>query len=115
MCINYAKPFVFQSFRIAVNGELAELTQVLPDTLSCLNTDGRLAIISYHSLEDRAAKQTLRSLAHCCVCPPQLPVCGCGREDLVRLVTTKALRPTSDEIARNPRARSARLRVGERL
>jgi 16S rRNA (cytosine1402-N4)-methyltransferase len=105
----------FQALRIVVNREIDELEQLITDSTSMLAPGGRLAIIAYHSLEDRAAKQTLRSLAHCCVCPPQLPVCGCGREDLVRLVTTKALRPTSDEIARNPRARSARLRVGERL
>ena len=76
---------------------------------------GRLAVISFHSLEDRAVKTTMHGLAHRCVCPPGLPVCGCGREDIVRLVTTRPVSPGASEVASNPRARSAKLRIVERL
>ena len=72
-------------------------------------------MIAYHSLEDRAVKQALRALARRCICPPEMPVCGCGKEDLVRIVTARPVRPTRQEIEANPRARSARLRVAERL
>ncbi len=82
--------------------------------VSLLRRGGRLAIIAYHSLEDRPTKQTFHELAHRCTCPPRLPVCGCGRENLVRQVTGKPVRPSEEEIAANPRARSARLRVVER-
>jgi 16S rRNA (cytosine1402-N4)-methyltransferase len=104
----------FQAIRIAVNREVDDLERLVTEAVSVLATGGRLAVISYHSLEDRAVKGTMRSLAQRCICPPKLPVCGCGREDLLQIVTQKPIRPSSNEIARNPRARSARLRVGER-
>ena len=72
-------------------------------------------MIAYHSLEDRAVKRSLRQLSRRCQCPPDLPVCGCGREDLVRILTTKPVRPSEQEIERNPRSRSARLRAAERV
>jgi 16S rRNA (cytosine1402-N4)-methyltransferase len=79
-----------------------------------LRSGGRLVVIAYHSLEDRAVKRTLAGLAHRCTCPPGLPVCGCGREDLVRLLTSRPITPAPEEIERNPRSRSAKLRAAER-
>lgn len=105
----------FQALRIAVNEEIDELGRTLEDAVSLLPSGGRLAVISFHSLEDRAVKRTLRSLASRCTCPSGLPLCGCGREDLVRLPGRKAVRPTEAETQRNPRARSARLRLAEKL
>jgi 16S rRNA (cytosine1402-N4)-methyltransferase len=105
----------FQALRIVVNREIDDLERLVTEATSILVPGGRLVVISYHSLEDRAIKHAMRSLAQCCVCPPQLPVCGCGREDLLRVLTPKPVRPTDDEITRNPRSRSARLRAGERL
>lgn len=105
----------FQALRIAVNGEVRGLERLVADAVAMLRRGGRLAVIAYHSLEDRAVKTAMRALASRCTCPPRLPVCRCGREDLVRLVTTRAVRPDETEIAANPRARSARLRVAERL
>jgi len=105
----------FQALRIAVNGEIEGLETLVQDAVSLLRRGGRLAVISFHSLEDRAIKHTMRALAERCICPPGLPVCGCGRENLVRLVSTRAVRPTPEEIERNPRSRSARLRVAERI
>lgn len=105
----------FQALRIAVNGEVVGLERLVTDAVSLLRRGGRIAVISYHSLEDRAIKHTLRALAQRCTCPPRMPICGCGRENLLRVLTTRAVRPEAAEIARNPRARSARLRVGERL
>jgi len=105
----------FQAIRIAVNQEIEGLTGLVNDAVSMLRRGGRLAVISYHSLEDRAIKHAIRALAHRCTCPPKLPVCGCGRENHVRLVTTRPVRPADAEIDRNPRARSARLRIAERL
>ena len=105
----------FQAIRIAVNGEIEGLERFVSDAVSVLRKGGRLAVIAFHSLEDRAIKHAMRSLAHRCTCPPALPVCGCGRENVVRLVTSKPIRPSDDEIAGNARARSARLRVVERI
>jgi 16S rRNA (cytosine1402-N4)-methyltransferase len=105
----------FQALRIAVNGEIDGLETLVPEAVSFLRRGGRLVVLSFHSLEDRAVKRAMRALAERCICPPGLPVCGCGREDLVRLVSTRALRPSSEEIDRNPRSRSARLRAAERL
>ncbi len=105
----------FQALRIAVNGEIEGLEQLVSDAVSMLPRGGRLAFISYHSLEDRAIKTSMRALANRCSCPPKLPVCGCGKENLIRVVTTRPVRPSEEEIDRNPRARSARLRVAERL
>ncbi len=105
----------FQALRIAINGELDGLEALVVDAVDSLNPGGRLAVIAFHSLEDRVIKRTLRRLAHRCECPPRLPVCGCGKQDLVRLVTSRPVRPSSEEARRNPRSRSARLRVAERL
>lgn len=105
----------FQALRIAVNGEIEGLERLVSDAVSMLPRGGRLAVISYHSLEDRAIKTSMRALANRCSCPPKLPVCGCGKENLIRVVTSRPVRPTDEEIDRNPRSRSARLRVAERL
>jgi 16S rRNA (cytosine1402-N4)-methyltransferase len=105
----------FQALRIAVNGEIEGLQALVGDAVSLLRRGGRLAVIAYHSLEDRAVKHSLRALASRCICPPEMPVCGCGKEDIVRIVTARPVRPTRREIEANPRARSARLRVAERL
>jgi 16S rRNA (cytosine1402-N4)-methyltransferase len=105
----------FQALRIAVNGEVQGLAALAETAVSLLRRSGRLVVIAYHSLEDRAIKHALRGLAHRCTCPPDLPVCGCGRENLVRVLTSRAWRPDAAEIDDNPRARSARLRAAERL
>jgi 16S rRNA (cytosine1402-N4)-methyltransferase len=102
---------VFQALRIAVNDELGALERVLPATLDLLRPGGRLCVISFHSLEDRIVKHFLAAESRGCTCPPELPVCVCGREPALRLLTRKALRPTPDEVAENPRAASARLRA----
>jgi 16S rRNA (cytosine1402-N4)-methyltransferase len=105
----------FQALRIAVNDEIGYLPVLLEDCALRLAGGGRLAVIAFHSLEDRAVKQTFRAMAHRCVCPRGLPLCGCGRPDLVRPVTTAALRPSPEETHANPRSRSARLRAVERI
>lgn len=105
----------FQALRIAVNGEVEGLEALLEEAAVRLRPRGRLAVIAFHSLEDRAVKTTLRAMAHRCICPRQLPRCGCGRPDLVRLVGHDAVRPSPGEVQDNPRSRSARLRACERL
>ena len=105
---------VFQALRIAVNDELGQLEQALPAAVDMLRPQGRIAVISFHSLEDRIVKRFFRAESRGCVCPPDFPVCACGREPLVRVVTPRAVRPSPAEIAANPRAASARLRVAER-
>jgi 16S rRNA (cytosine1402-N4)-methyltransferase len=105
----------FQALRIAVNREIEGLPAFVAGAVSLLRRGGRLGVISFHSLEDRAVKRSMHDLADRCVCPPGLPVCGCGRENIVRLVTSRAVVPAPDEVASNPRARSAKLRVVERL
>ena len=105
----------FQALRIAVNGEIEGLERLVADAVAMLRRGGRLAVISYHSLEDRAIKRSMRSLANRCTCPRKLPICGCGKENLVRVLSTRPVRPSSEEVERNPRSRSARLRVAERL
>jgi 16S rRNA (cytosine1402-N4)-methyltransferase len=102
---------VFQALRIVVNEELASLEQALPVALRLLRPGGRLAVISFHSLEDRIVKRFLAAQARGCTCPPDLPVCVCGKEPTLRLATRKAVRPSPAETAANPRASSARLRV----
>ncbi|MEM7116152.1 MAG: 16S rRNA (cytosine(1402)-N(4))-methyltransferase RsmH [Chloroflexota bacterium] len=106
---------VFQALRIAVNQELEEVEKGLETAVSLLKPGGRLAVISFHSLEDRLVKQTFRSLAQDCVCPPQQPVCTCDARATVRLVSRKAIKASAVEIENNPRSRSARLRVAEKL
>lgn len=105
----------FQALRIAVNREIEGIPALVSGAVSLLRRGGRLAVISFHSLEDRAVKTTMHGLAHRCTCPPGLPVCGCGRENVVRLVTSRPVVPGLAENASNPRARSAKLRVVERL
>lgn len=106
---------VFQALRIAVNDELGEIEKGLTGAVQCLAAEGRLAVISFHSLEDRMVKHFFRELSRDCVCPPEQPVCTCGAKASLRLVTRKAVQPTAEEIAGNPRSRSARLRVATRI
>lgn len=105
----------FQALRIEVNGELDVLKRGLESALKWLNPGGRIAVISYHSLEDRIVKDVFASYANRCTCPHDLPLCMCGRKPVVKLVTRKPILPTAAEIERNPRARSAKLRVCEKL
>jgi 16S rRNA (cytosine1402-N4)-methyltransferase len=106
---------VFQALRIAVNEELDALEAGLAAALDLLRPGGRLVVISYHSLEDRIVKRFLAAERRGCVCPPEIPVCVCGRNPRLRLLTRPSLTPTAEEIAANPRARSARMRAAERL
>jgi 16S rRNA (cytosine1402-N4)-methyltransferase len=105
----------FQALRIAVNDELDALKTALPQARDLLRQGGRLAVIAFHSLEDRVVKQFYRQEARDCVCPPELPVCVCQHRATLRVLTPKPVRPSAGETARNPRSRSARLRVAERL
>ena len=104
----------FQALRIEVNSELDVLRRGLDAAVRWLNPGGRLVVISYHSLEDRIVKETFNAYANRCTCPPDLPVCVCGKEPILDLVTRKPLLPTAGEIERNPRARSAKLRVARK-
>ena len=104
----------FQAIRIAVNGELEALPPMLEAAVQGLRPGGRLAVITFHSLEDRLVKQTLRTLAAGCTCPPEFPVCVCGKKPKLRLVTRKPITAGPAELEDNPRARSAKLRVAER-
>ncbi len=106
---------VFQALRIAVNDELGGLERTLPQAIDLLRPGGRLAVISFHSLEDRIVKQAFKLASTDCVCPPYVPVCVCGHEASVRLLTRKPLIADDAEVARNPRSRSAKLRVVEKL
>jgi 16S rRNA (cytosine1402-N4)-methyltransferase len=105
----------FQALRIAVNRELEGLDQFVADAFDALEPHGRLAVISFHSLEDRIIKRTLLKLSGRCQCPPRLPQCACGARQVVEILTRRPLTPTEDEIAENPRARSAKLRIAARL
>lgn len=105
----------FQALRIAVNQELDALREVLPQAISSLTSKGRLAVISYHSLEDRIVKHYLRNESKDCICPPKQPICDCGHTASISIITKRPIRPQDGEIERNPRARSARLRVIEKL
>ena len=105
----------FQAIRIAVNDELAALADGLDVLMRLLRPGGRLVVISYHSLEDRLVKRRFVAGATGCVCPPDFPVCRCGREPEFRMLTRGAVRPSPEEVADNPRARSARLRAVERV
>lgn len=105
----------FQALRIAVNGEMDELSMFLDDALSMLNPGGRLAVITFHSLEDRMVKHRLLSWAEGCICPPDFPVCVCGRKPSAKILRKKGFEPSEQEIEENPRSRSARLRVAEKL
>jgi 16S rRNA (cytosine1402-N4)-methyltransferase len=105
----------FQALRIAVNEEIDALEKALPQAVAGLAVGGRLTVISFHSLEDRPVKRFIRRESQECICPPGLPVCRCDHEPTLREITHKPVRPTAAETAVNPRARSARLRIAERI
>jgi len=105
---------VFQALRIAVNDELGQLEAALPAALEMLRPGGRLAVISFHSLEDRIVKRFFAEQAKGCTCPPEFPICVCGKEPTLRLLSRKPVRPSADETEHNPRATSARLRAAVR-
>ncbi len=106
---------VFQALRIATNRELVELERFLDDAIARLSLGARVAVLSYHSLEDRIVKDVFRDRAAGCTCPPSFPVCVCSRRRVLALVTKKPIRPSDEEVLENRRSRSARLRVAERI
>ena len=105
----------FQAIRIAVNDELAPLDQAICDLTDCLKPGGRICVITFHSLEDRLVKRCFQRLQNPCICPPKAPVCTCGRKPVVRVLAGGAVKPSREELERNPRARSAKLRTAEKL
>ena len=105
----------FQAIRIAVNDELGSVEKVMRDAIPCLNPGGRLAIITFHSLEDRIVKNGMAEAAKGCTCPPSFPVCVCGKKPRVKLISRKPIVSGQEELDRNPRARSAKLRVCEKM
>ncbi|MDI6813594.1 MAG: 16S rRNA (cytosine(1402)-N(4))-methyltransferase RsmH [Desulfitobacteriaceae bacterium] len=105
----------FQALRIAVNDELGALDRALDQAFRCLGSGGRLIVITFHSLEDRMVKERMQSWLGRCTCPPGWPICQCGAKVLAKLVTRKPILPSDEEVQRNPRARSAKLRVAEKL
>ena len=105
----------FQAIRIAVNDELGSVEKVMRDAIPCLNEGGRLAIITFHSLEDRIVKNGMVAASKGCTCPPNFPVCVCGKKPQVKLVSKKPIVSGEEELERNPRARSAKLRVCEKV
>jgi 16S rRNA (cytosine1402-N4)-methyltransferase len=105
----------FQALRIAANEELVGLDAFIEDAVSALESGARIAVISFHSLEDRIVKRALRRLAGECTCPPGLPVCACGAKEIVKVLTHRPQVPAASEQERNPRSRSAKLRVAEKL
>ena len=105
----------FQAIRIAVNDELGAVERVMGGAIDALNPGGRLAVITFHSLEDRIVKNAMADAARGCVCPPNFPVCVCGRTPKVRLITRKPITASDEELERNPRARSAKLRICEKI
>ncbi len=105
----------FQAIRIAVNDELTPLDQALCDLTDCLKPGGRLCVITFHSLEDRLVKRCFQRLRNPCVCPPKAPICTCGRKPVVNILAGGAVKPSDGEVEMNPRARSAKLRVAEKI
>lgn len=105
----------FQAIRIEVNGELAILNKAIEDGVEHLNKGGRMAIITFHSLEDRIVKLKYRELSNPCTCPKEFPVCICGKKPLVKIISRKAIEPSKEEVEKNPRSRSAKLRILEKL
>lgn len=110
-----SKARVFQSLRIYVNNELEELQKVLEGAVEILKVNGRLCVMAYHSLEDRMVKRFMKELADPCVCPPGFPVCRCGRKPVLKILTSKPVKPSEKEVDSNPRARSALLRASEKV
>lgn len=106
---------IFQALRIAVNDELQQIHTALPDAVSLLTPGGRLAIISFHSLEDKIVKDFFKRESTDCICPPEIPICVCDHHATIKKITKKPTVPTKDEITKNPRARSAKLRVVEKI
>ena len=106
---------VFMALRIAVNRELEVLSRFMDGVADWLNPEGRLCVLSFHSLEDRIVKQRIKAMEKGCVCPPQMPECACGKKPVMRSLTKKVVRPSDDEVAQNPMARSTRLRAAERI
>ncbi len=105
----------FQAIRIEVNGELDAIEPAIRDSVERLSPGGRLAIISFHSLEDRIVKKTMAEMAKGCTCPPEFPVCVCGKKPMIKLVPKKPILPSDKELEENPRSRSAKLRIAERM
>lgn len=105
----------FQAIRIAVNDELDPLDKAICDFVDCLKPGGRMLVITFHSLEDRLVKRCFQRLQNPCTCPPKAPICTCGKKPVVKILAHGAVAPTEEEIARNPRARSAKLRVAQKL
>ena len=105
----------FQAIRIAVNNELGSVEKVMADAIDVLNPGGRMAVITFHSLEDRIVKTAMAEAARGCTCPPQFPVCVCGKKPLVKQITRKPIVATEEELEVNPRSRSAKLRVCEKI
>ena len=105
----------FQALRIAINREIEGLSEAINDFVDILHPGGRLAIISFHSLEDRIVKKTFRDLASECVCPPKMPVCICNKEPKIKVITKKSITASEKELRENSRAKSARLRMAEKL
>lgn len=106
---------VFQAVRIEVNGELKILERAVRDFVDCLKPGGRLAVITFHSLEDRIVKKTFAELEKGCTCPKEFPVCVCGKKPVIKLVSRKPILPTEEEEDKNPRSKSAKLRIAEKL
>ena len=105
----------FQAIRIEVNGELDVLSETLDDMIGLLSPGGRLCIITFHSLEDRIVKQAFKNAENPCICPPNFPVCTCGRKPLGKMVTRKPIEPSAEEMENNPRSKSAKLRIFEKM
>ncbi|MDZ4385267.1 MAG: 16S rRNA (cytosine(1402)-N(4))-methyltransferase RsmH, partial [Candidatus Moranbacteria bacterium] len=105
----------FQALRIETNKELEMLDKFVPQAIDALEVGGRLAIISFHSLEDRIVKNIYRENARGCICPADFPICQCGRKAKIRIITKKPVIPTEDELGGNPRSRSAKLRICEKI
>jgi 16S rRNA (cytosine1402-N4)-methyltransferase len=105
----------FQALRIAVNEELESLEKVLPQAMAALKSGGRIVIISFHSLEDRIVKDFFRAESRGCICPPEIPLCRCGHESSLKIITKKIVLPSEAEIKSNPRSRSAKMRVAEKI
>lgn len=106
---------IFQALRIAVNQELENLTEVLPQALGLLKKGGRIAVVSYHSLEDRLVKDFFRQESKDCLCPPELPICGCQHKKTLKIITKKPVAAAEEEVLNNPRSRSAKLRIAEKI